>query len=176
VAGLYFQNSRLNDTQAAPNPQLQNLFDEQQGAGAFDTYYYDPSTCTGPCTGLLNGTIEYQGSEYSRDMSLAAFGNVDWSLTQRLILNAGLRVEKTRSNFVAVEDGPVNGGPSVGGGSASATPVTPKLGISFQQHDDSLYYGSVAKGLPSRWRQQPYSTVVLAGSGQHRPERGTQQL
>jgi outer membrane receptor protein involved in Fe transport len=146
VAGLYFQNSRLNDTQAAPNPQLQNLFDEQQGAGAFDTYYYDPSTCTGPCTGLLNGTIEYQGSEYSRDMSLAAFGNVDWSLTQRLILNAGLRVEKTRSNFVAVEDGPVNGGPSVGGGSASATPVTPKLGISFQQHDDSLYYGSVAKG------------------------------
>jgi iron complex outermembrane recepter protein len=146
VAGLYFQNSRLNDTQVAPNPQLQNLFDEQQGPGAFDGYFYDTSTCTGPCTGLLQGTIEYQGSEYSRDLSIAAFGNLDWSLTQRLKLNAGLRIEKTKSNFVAIEDGPVNNGPSVGGGSANATPVTPKIGLSFQQDDDTLYYGSIAKG------------------------------
>jgi outer membrane receptor protein involved in Fe transport len=146
VAGLYFQNSRLNDTQVAPNPQLVNLYNQQQGAGAFDAYYYDTTICTGPCTGLLNGTVEYQGNEHSRDMGLAAFGNVDWSITQRLVLNAGLRVEKTKSNFVAVEDGPVNNGPSVGGGSANATPVTPKLGLSFQQDDDTLYYGSVAKG------------------------------
>ena len=145
VAGLYFQNSRLNDTQLAPNPQLQNLFDEQQGVGAFDAFYYDPTTCTGPCTGLLNG-YEYTGNEHSRDLQIAAFGNIDWSITERLILNAGLRVERTKSNFVAVEDGPVNGGPSVGGGSDSATPVTPKLGLSFQQSPDALYYTTIAKG------------------------------
>ena len=145
VAGLYYQNSRLNDTQDAPNPLLQTLFDEQQGAGAFDAYYYDEN-CTGPCTGLLNGYLEYRGSEYSRDEQLAAFGNVDWSITHRLILNAGLRVERSKSTFVAIEDGPVNDGPSVGGGRASATPVTPKLGLSFQQDAGTLYYGSVAKG------------------------------
>ena len=146
VAGLYLQNSRVNDTQLAPNPQLENLFDQQQGVGAFDSYYYDPTTCVSDCSGMLRGVYEYTGSEYSRDMQTALFGNVDWSITQQLILNGGLRVEKTRSNFVAIEDGPVNNGTSVGGGSASATPVTPKLGLTFQQTDNSMYYVSVAKG------------------------------
>jgi iron complex outermembrane receptor protein len=146
VAGLYYQNSRLNDTQLAPNPQLQNLFNEQQGAGSFDTYYYDPTTCIGNCSGLLNGVYEYTGSEYSRDQQTALFGNVDWTFTRRLTLNLGLRVEKNTSSYVAIEDGPVNGGASVGGGNASATPVTPKLGLSFQADPDTLYYGSVAKG------------------------------
>ena len=146
VGGLYFQNSRVNDTQLAPNPQLQNLFDQQQGPGAFDSYYYDPTTCTADCSGMLRGIYEYTGSEYARDWQLAAFGNLDWSITQRLILNAGLRVERTQSRFVAIEDGPVNNGTSVGGGSASATPVTPKLGLSFQATPEVLYYGSVAKG------------------------------
>ncbi len=146
VGGLYFQNSRVNDTQLAPNPQLQNLFGEQQGPDAFQDYYYDPTSCISDCSGLLRGVYEYTGSEYSRDWQLAAFGNVDWSITDRLILTGGLRVERTQSRFVAIEDGPVNNGTSVGGGSASATPVTPKLGLSFQADRDTLYYGSVSKG------------------------------
>ncbi|HTP39130.1 MAG TPA: TonB-dependent receptor [Steroidobacteraceae bacterium] len=145
VGGLYYQNSRLRDSQVNTNPQIENLFDEQQGAGAFDDYFYTDD-CVGTCTGLLPGGIAYEGVEHSRDRQMALFGNVDWSITQRLILNAGLRVEKTKSNFVAAEDGPVNNGQSVGGGSADATPVTPKLGLSFQQDDATLYYGSVAKG------------------------------
>jgi len=145
VAGLFFQNSRLSDTQDAPNPQLLALFDEQQGPGAFDAYYYDEN-CTGTCSGLLDGVSEYRGVEYARDLQVALFGNVDWSITPRLVLNAGARVERTRSTFVAIEDGPVNNGPSAGGGNASATPVTPKLGLSFQQDASTLYYGSVAKG------------------------------
>ena len=146
VAGLYYQNSRLNDVQVAPNPQLINLFDEQQGPGAFDSYYYDPSTCVSDCAGLLRGTVEYQGSEYSRDQQIAAFGNVNYRITPRLSLVAGLRVEKTKSTFVAIEDGPVNNGSSIGGGGADATPVTPKLGLSFQKDDDTLYYATLAKG------------------------------
>jgi iron complex outermembrane recepter protein len=146
VTGLYFQNSRLNDTQLAPNPQQQNLFDQQQGVGAFSAYYYDPATCTADCSGLYQGIYEYVGSEYSRDQQLALFGNVDWSFTKRLTLNAGLRVEQNKSDFVAIENGPVNNGASIGGGHASATPLTPKLGLSFQADPDTLYYGSVAKG------------------------------
>jgi outer membrane receptor protein involved in Fe transport len=146
VGGLYYQNSRLNDTQLAPNPQLENLFDQQQGVGAFSSYYYDPTTCVADCSGMYQGIYEYVGSEYSRDEQLALFGNVDWSFTKRLTLNAGLRVEKNKSSFVAIEDGPVNNGASIGGGNASATPVTPKVGLSFQADPDTLYYGSVAKG------------------------------
>jgi len=146
VAGLFFQNSRLSDSQHAPNPQLENLWNQQQGPGAFSAYYYDPTTCIDHCSGLLNGVYEYVGREDSSDWQLAAFGNVDWSITDRLILNAGLRVERTKSTFVAKEDGPVNNGTSVGGGEASGTPVTPKLGMSFQADPDTLYYFSVAKG------------------------------
>ncbi|HVN42394.1 MAG TPA: TonB-dependent receptor, partial [Steroidobacteraceae bacterium] len=145
VGGLYFQNSRLSDSQHAPNPQLENLFLAQQGAGAFDAYYYT-SDCVSHCSGLLNGIYEYVGREDSSDWQLAAFGNVDWSITDRLILNAGLRVERTKSKFVAKEDGPVNNGTSEGGGESNGTPVTPKVGLSFQQDNDTLYYASVAKG------------------------------
>ncbi|MEN9704394.1 MAG: hypothetical protein RLZZ393_273, partial [Pseudomonadota bacterium] len=145
VAGLFFQNSRLADTQDAVNPLLKALFDRQQGPGAFEGYFYDGS-CTGACNGLLDGVSEYRGNEHARDRQLSLFANADWRFTKRLTLTGGLRVEKTTSSFVAVEDGPVNNGHSVGGGSASATPVTPKLALSFQQDADSLYYASVAKG------------------------------
>lgn len=146
VGGLFFQNSRLKDSQLAPNTQLEQLFLEQQGPDAFSDYFYDPTTCVQHCSGLLNGVYEYVGTEYSQDWQLALFGNVDWSITRQWILNAGLRVERTKAKFVAIEDGPVNNGASIGGGSANATPVTPKLGLSFQQDNDSLYYGSIAKG------------------------------
>ena len=145
VGGLYFQNSRLNDTQLAPNAQLPQLFLEQQGAGAFENYYYT-ADCVDHCSGLINGVDEYSGNEHSRDLQIAVFGNVDWSMTQRLILNAGLRVERTQASFSAAEDGPVNNGVSLGGGSVSATPVTPKIGLSFQQDANTLFYGSIAKG------------------------------
>ncbi|HXN10546.1 MAG TPA: TonB-dependent receptor, partial [Steroidobacteraceae bacterium] len=144
VAGLFFQNSRLADSQLAPNSQLLNLWNQQQ-PGGFASYYYDEN-CTADCSGLLGGLYEYTGLEHSRDLQVSAFGSVDWSITRQLILNAGLRVEHTVADFVAVEDGPVNDGLSSSGGNASGNPVTPKLGLSFQQDEDTLYYGSIAKG------------------------------
>jgi len=144
VAGLFFQNSRLSDSQLAPNAQLLNLWNQQQ-PGGFAGYYYDEN-CTADCSGLLRGLYEYTGLEHSRDLQVSAFGSVDWSITKRLILNAGLRVEHTVADFVSVEDGPVNDGLSSSGGNASGNPVTPKLGLSFQQDEDTLYYGSIAKG------------------------------
>jgi outer membrane receptor protein involved in Fe transport len=147
VAGLFFQNSRLEDSQLAPSPQLQNLWEQQQ-PGAFLANYYDSScvpVAAGDCTGNYNG-IEYSGVEHSRDLQISAFGQVDWSITKQLILNLGLRVEHTEADFVATEDGPVNDGYSSSGGNASGNPVTPKLGLSFQQDEDTLYYGSIAKG------------------------------
>jgi outer membrane receptor protein involved in Fe transport len=144
VAGLFFQNSRLTDSQLAPVAQLQNLWDQQQ-PGAFAGYYYDEN-CAADCSGLLGGLYEYTGLEHSRDLQVAAFGSLDWSITRQLIVNAGLRVEHTVADFVSVEDGPVNDGLSSSGGNASGNPVTPKLGLSFQQDEDTLYYGSIAKG------------------------------
>jgi outer membrane receptor protein involved in Fe transport len=145
VAGLFFQNSRLKDTQDAPSRQLPALFAEQQGPDAFADYFYDDN-CTGTCSGLLDGYSEYRGVEHARDLQIALFGSADWSITPRLSLNTGLRVERMRSNFTATEDGPANNGQSTGGGNAQATPITPKFGLSFQQDEDRLYYGSIAKG------------------------------
>ena len=95
---------------------------------------------------MFNGTYEYYGNEHSRDVQTALFGSVDCLATSRLTITGGLRVERSQSSFVAVENGPVNNGASVGGGEISATPVTPKLSVSFQQDSDTLYYASIAKG------------------------------
>lgn len=143
VAGLFLQNSRLNDTQLAPTPLLPTLFAE---AGQdFNSYFYD-DTCVGHCSGLLNGNLEYYGNEHSKDLQYAAFGNVDWSMTDRLILNVGLRVARTKMTFRADEDGPVNNGTTSSGGDQSSSPVTPKVGLSFQMDRNNLLYASIAKG------------------------------
>jgi iron complex outermembrane receptor protein len=142
VAGAFFQRSRLQDTQYASNPKFAQIWDAyvqdaENGIPDFESYYGVP---------LLDGIYEYTGVENSSDTQYALFGNVDWPLSARLTLNAGLRVARTKVVFRADEDGPINGGFSSTGGSATDTPVTPRIGLSFQMDEDTLLYASAAKG------------------------------
>ncbi len=96
--------------------------------------------------GLLPGDLSYWGRVSADDRQAALFGEARWSLTPHLRLITGLRIARTRLSFVNAQDGPYNApGPSGASGAQRETPVTPKLGLSWED-DGRLLYVSAAKG------------------------------
>jgi outer membrane receptor protein involved in Fe transport len=61
-----------------------------------------------------------------------------------------------------VADGPLEGGYDQEAGSHSEHPVTPKVGVSYQYDENSLFYLSAAKGYRAGGAQNPQSPVACA--------------
>jgi outer membrane receptor protein involved in Fe transport len=100
---------------------------------------------------LTDGKYTFVGTTVSHDEQTAAFGQVDYHIVKGLTLTVGLRVAHTRFDFVQGYAGPVNysgSGPDahtvVGG--QSETPVTPKVGLSYQLTDRNMVYFSAGEG------------------------------
>jgi len=76
-----------------------------------------------------------------RNTETAAFGEADYKLSQRLRVNAGLRITyansaQTKSFGGATEQAPTQ----------STSPVAPRVGLSYQRDPGNLYYATLAKG------------------------------
>ncbi|WP_298670596.1 TonB-dependent receptor [uncultured Sphingomonas sp.] len=104
--------------------------------------------------GQIFGTDLYQGRFllYSQgslvDEELAAFGQVNFKLTDTLTVTAGARASKLTYNSAGFSAGPVAGGAGTNNTShASAKPVTPKFGVSWQATPDTMVYASASKGF-----------------------------
>lgn len=81
------------------------------------------------------------------DKQIAGFGQVDFKLTDKLTLTGGLRVAETRFSADAHFYGPVVGPEVNDAGEQKETPITPKVGVSYQADDDNMFYASAAKGF-----------------------------
>ena len=75
------------------------------------------------------------------------FGNVDWRFTDKWTLTmAGRSTHYTQhvNSFIA---GPFNGGSQSFDADASGNPFTPKVAVSWQATDKTMYYFNAAKGF-----------------------------
>lgn len=124
VFGLFYQNSRqtLTERDFAATPGAYLLPTEIDGvfARAFDR---------------------------SRDRQYAAFGQVDYRLSDRLTATAGARVSRLEFDFFNTIGGSFFGGDSTASGRTSETPITPKFGIEYRATPDLMIYASAAKGF-----------------------------
>lgn len=106
---------------------------------------------------------------HSKDEQIAGFANLDYHVTEKLTLSAGLRVSQMKFAFTDAADGPVNGGPSFVEGKTKETPVTPKFGVAYQANPHTLYYANAAKGFRQGGAQGPvpadYCAADLASLG-----------
>jgi iron complex outermembrane recepter protein len=96
---------------------------------------------------LVNGQYLYTEQIRTLDKQLAAFGELNFDLTQHLRLTAGLRVARTETHFNDVADGPLVGGPQGGSSRHVETPKTPKYAITYRFDPKNLVYASVANGF-----------------------------
>ena len=102
--------------------------------------------------GLTDGQFIFIGYNHSLEKQLSAFGQADLRLIGPLSLTAGARYSKIDFDFERTSAGPLNylpPGPDylTHGGSESARPFTPKLGLNLQIDPDDLLYVSAAKGF-----------------------------
>jgi iron complex outermembrane recepter protein len=121
---------------------------------------------------LVNGESYFYGTEDTLDTQYAAFAQVDYSVTERLKLTAGVRyadMEYTNSTFTT---GPLAGGANLSGGKQVEHPITPKYGISYQADPNNLAYISVAKGF----RPGGSNIIVSSNCGTDLSELGLKQV
>jgi outer membrane receptor protein involved in Fe transport len=141
TAGLFYSNAREKDYNQVEDLYLNRLIELATGMSLEQLFG----------TGLADGKYTFVGTTLSYDKQLAAFGQVDYKLWDALTLTAGLRFAHTQFDFVQGFAGPVNysgSGPTSRTltGSQSESPVTPKVGISYQVTSSDLVYFSAGEG------------------------------
>ncbi len=81
----------------------------------------------------------------AEDKEIAGFANVDLNITQAFKVLAGVRVSSQKFNYDQI--GAYSGFPLTPvSGTQSATPVTPKIGVSYQLDADNFVYATASKG------------------------------
>lgn len=93
------------------------------------------------------GGVIYFGHDRSRDEQLAAFGQVDYDLTDKLSVTLGGRIASVKTSSSNMQGGPFNGGDSSFSSSQKENPFTPKVGINYKPSDGYLLYATAAKGF-----------------------------
>ncbi|MBS0365790.1 MAG: TonB-dependent receptor [Proteobacteria bacterium] len=140
-AGLYFARLDENTTERVTDPRL----DAEYAA------FYGAPLCTdvAPCPG---GQIITQPRFQVIDTQLALFGDVAYAFADHWKLDAGLRVERSHYAGTLINYGPFFGpdiGPTTaltGASSATQTPLTPRMVLSYSPDRDRMAYASIAKG------------------------------
>jgi outer membrane receptor protein involved in Fe transport len=99
---------------------------------------------------LANGD-DYINDTEAHDRQIALFGDATYTIVDGLKLNLGVRYAWTHFDFHNLNDGPQdlldNGGvPKTVSGKRDETPLTPKIGLSYQLTSSDMVYGSVSKG------------------------------
>jgi iron complex outermembrane recepter protein len=144
TVGAFFSVDRSYSLEAIRDPMVDELFKYLYGTTIANVF----STPTNPNgSSYLPMGDSYFNELTGHDRQLAGFGEAVWSLTDRLKLTTGLRYSKTDFGFVAYNDGPQNFGPGGFTGSERANPITKRVGLSFQEDPNNLYYATFSTGF-----------------------------
>lgn len=139
VVGALYQNARLYADQYVVDPLLPDLSLAAYGLPIEDAFG----------EGLVGGIYSYAIHQWATDKQTALFGQVDYSFTPHWKGTLGVRVARDTLDYHRDEDGPLTASGTYiqeFGSAPSTTPVTPKIGVSYEGDVHDLYYFSAAKG------------------------------
>jgi iron complex outermembrane receptor protein len=153
VFGIFFAKMDQRSIQIIDSPDFDDMWELSRPGQVFEQ---QPRFVNG----LTDGRYWYLHEINSKDDQLAGFGEVTWRMTDRWSLTAGLRVARAEFEFDGTFGGPSNG-PTVlrNGGATEETPVTPKVGLSFQANDANLFYATASKGYRTGGAQARLAAV-----------------
>ena len=141
TTGLFFSHTNENIPENIIDPTL------NAETLAFTAQQFGVCSAALPCP---NGLIFYGLVDRIIEQQTAAFGEVNFKMTDTVKATVGLRIATDRVTGTTFAGGPFLGTPNAGTVSSSKEhPVTPKFGLSYQPDRDNLYYVSAAKGYRS---------------------------
>jgi outer membrane receptor protein involved in Fe transport len=140
VVGGFYLRSKQRSAQEIISPYTERLIQQVTG---------NPNIRIQDIFGspLLPGDVFLRANTNAVDEQLSAFGQVDYNITEELKLTAGVRISRTTYEAVIEAEGPLNGGPTRREVDQKESPITPKIGISYQADPTLLLYASAAKGF-----------------------------
>jgi outer membrane receptor protein involved in Fe transport len=141
VAGVFYAYNSQRSTEEIRDPQLNDLSEYLWGE--------DIETAWGE--GLLANNDDYLNDTRAHDRQIALFGDATVRIIDGLKLEVGLRYAWTHFDFNNLNDGPQDllddgGVPATASGGKDETPLTPKVGLTYQITSDDMVYGTVSKG------------------------------
>lgn len=150
LVGAFYQRARQGHHERVEDIFLPDLFFDNTGENFDDVF---PG-------GLYQGlyTVKIDPID-TVDKQLAFFGQADFKLTDKLKVTAGVRYAQTDFSIHAVYAGPIVGPIAEDSGSKSAKPVTPKLALSYQATEDTLWYVSASKGFRTGGYNNPVASA-----------------
>lgn len=137
VAGFFYQKNRQESKQFVEDTFLPNLFFDVVGV-PFNIVFGQS---------LVDGLYTFnQDPVIAHDEQYAGFANIDFKVTDKLTLSAGVRVAQANFDASANYNGPVVGPPVQDSGEQQETPITPRVSVSYQADENNMFYATAAKG------------------------------
>ena len=151
TVGLFFANNRQRNVETLNEP-LDDFFLALYGANVQDLFGLP----------MLPGGNSYIGDIVEQDKQTALFGDVTFGLSDKLKVTVGGRVSKTQFRFATQYFGPyIADGYSITTGSASEKPWTPKLSVTYEPSDDTMFYALASKGYRIGGANSPLPQTCL---------------
>lgn len=140
VVGVFFQNVKQESAQINRRPFLLEELAYRTGQPITVEQFFGG-------IGLYQGTYMLYTTSDTNEREISGYANLDFKLTDRLSLIGGVRVSNDKYENTAFSAGPTvrsNGVTTIS--DKSDTPVTPKLGMSWQIDARNMLYATAAKG------------------------------
>ncbi|OYX30522.1 MAG: hypothetical protein B7Y99_11605 [Caulobacterales bacterium 32-69-10] len=171
VAGVFYSNSRISTDQTTLHGQdaIQGRF---YGLSIVQTYRQPvlPARAMGlgQMLGRGNEPIGWDNIQnYLKDIEIAAFGEGNYWVTDKLRLTAGMRISRIQFDYRQLVYGAANGlgdevtnvrvdgrvplptvaNRGIVNGQTSEDPITPKFGAQYQITDNDMVYVTASKGF-----------------------------
>jgi iron complex outermembrane receptor protein len=103
--------------------------------------------------GNLPGNIFTIRDQRVKDVEVAAFGEANYWITEKLKATAGVRMSRVSFDYTQINYGAVAGWlvPTVANtgitkGQPTESPITPKVGLQYQMTDTNMVYANASKG------------------------------
>lgn len=147
TVGVFWQLAKEGSIEELRDPEVNQLFQALYGVNAtdiFGDYYSCPNNSAYPS---IPACDVYYNRNTTFDRQIAGYGQIDFSITQKLKLTLGGRIARTSFTLNNYADGIQNYGPSGAQAAERETPKTPKAGLSYQMDNDNLFYATYAKGF-----------------------------
>jgi outer membrane receptor protein involved in Fe transport len=145
TVGTFFSVERTTSLEQDRDPGVDRFFGGVFGTTECNAFGL-PCNANGS-TPLVDGDTTYLGYQTGHDRQIAGFGEVVWTLADRLKLTTGLRYSKLGFDSTSYGNGPVNFGPSYTTGEEREHAVTERVGLAFQADPADLYYATFSTGF-----------------------------
>ena len=159
ITGVFLSSAKQSAYEDIFDPQFPALIQTVYGQSVLDRFGM----------GMLAGNRVFNQDDIARDKQYAAFGEMSYTLFDKMTLTAGGRYARMSFELTNSATGPFNGGLTTSiDRKTRDSGFSPRFGVSWQANNQVLHYINIAKGFRPGGVNQPIPYNGLCREDQDR--------